>query len=85
MNEDKRPQGSVYVEMTVSGRIALSQITDHWTVDEAQAFLAGDPEAREELIRQASAFVLNKPDEVDTNITEIDVSSIVVNAGQEQR
>lgn len=65
------PTGSVYVEVRVTKRIALSRIVKWWTVEEAELLVAGDAAAREELIEQAKNRALADPDDADVEVSQI--------------
>lgn len=67
--------GSILITLEVSGRWALSRVTDGWTDAEKDALLAGDEEAKQELIAEAVRMVLAKPDDVDEHHVEITFSA----------
>lgn len=63
--------GTVYVEVEVSGRWAISRLTEHWTDDEKRKLAARDQEALDALIEEASCRVLRQPDEADDRYVEV--------------
>jgi hypothetical protein len=69
--DEEPPQGSVYVELSVTKRIALSRISQHWTKDEAARFMDGDKEMRDQLILSAQTLALREPDSFDVEVAQV--------------
>ena len=67
---------SVYVELEVKGRYALSVITDRWSEDEKQALMDGDPEALRAAVDAAVARALTAPTEVEVTHEAVYVSGV---------
>lgn len=65
------PLGTVYIELEVTCRRALSLLVEGWSDEEKAALLTGDAEAREALIAAMHSHALMSPDSVD--IATVDV------------
>lgn len=65
------PTGSVYVELAVSGRWAISYLVKNWSVEDRQALLDGSKEAWDALRETAAQQTLSSPDDVDTESVRI--------------
>jgi hypothetical protein len=59
------PHGSVAVELALTGRWAISLLTEGWTDEEKAALLAGDEGAREALLDAAEQKTLRQPDDLE--------------------
>ena len=66
-----QPRGSVYVEITMSGRWAVSLLTEGWSEDEKAALLRGEEEAVEELKAAAERKVVEQPDDYHADYHEV--------------
>jgi hypothetical protein len=65
-------KGSIYVELVVSGRWALSLLTEGWTPEEVAALYRDDEGAREALTEEAVRRVLKYPD-IDSTVYQISI------------
>lgn len=65
------PVGSVYIELEVKYRRALSLLVANWSDEDKAALLAGDDEAREALIQDAQISAMRWPHEVNVVVTDI--------------
>lgn len=68
------PRGSIYVELDVNGRWAVSLLTKDWSAEEKAALLAGEEDAREALRDAAMRATMDSPDDVDLRFAEVDVN-----------
>lgn len=59
------PRGSIVVEATVSGRWAISLLTEGWTDEEKQGLLDGDQEAIDALEDAALRATMNEAHDVE--------------------
>jgi hypothetical protein len=58
-------KGSAFAELRLSGRWALSILTDGWSEEEKAALLAGDNEAKEALIDTLSRRIIEQSGDFD--------------------
>lgn len=65
------PQGTVYIELEVKCRRALSLLIQGWSDDEKQALLDDKEEAREALVHEARAVAMAHADDVNVVIVDI--------------
>lgn len=65
------PLGTVYVELQVTSRRALSLLVAGWTDEEKALLLAGDKEARENLIQDMQIWAMRHPHEVNVAVVDI--------------
>jgi hypothetical protein len=65
------PTGSVYVELVVTGRWAISYLVKNWSVEDRQALLNGSKDAWTALREAAAEETLASPDDVDTESVRI--------------
>ena len=73
---EKEARGSAYIELRLSGRWALSALTEGWKPEEIAALKAGDPEAKATLEEALSQRVLASPDECERDIFELVISDV---------
>ena len=71
MSSSPDPTGSVYVELGLTGRWAISYLVKDWSVEDRQALLDGKHEAWDALREAAAQQTLASPDDVDTESTRI--------------
>lgn len=68
----REPVGSVFIQLEVSRRIAVSLLVDGWSAEEKDRLLDGDRGAMQALKEEAERRTANSPDRIDVISSEVE-------------